>query len=54
MPPEASALLAGGAVVVAQHDPSESAPLELAHLDLTDERTYGRVRFTFFTARVPQ
>jgi 16S rRNA (guanine(966)-N(2))-methyltransferase RsmD len=46
--------LASGAVVVAQHDPSESAPLELAHLDLADERTYGRVRFTFFTARVPQ
>jgi 16S rRNA (guanine(966)-N(2))-methyltransferase RsmD len=43
--------LAGGAVVVAQHDPSESVPLDLAHLELTDERTYARVRFTFFAAR---
>jgi 16S rRNA (guanine966-N2)-methyltransferase len=40
--------LADGAVVVVQHDPAESTPLELDHLDLTDERTYGRVRFTFF------
>jgi 16S rRNA (guanine(966)-N(2))-methyltransferase RsmD len=45
--------LAGGAVAVAQHDPAESLPLDLAHLDLADERTYGRVRFTFFTARAP-
>ena len=43
--------LANGAVVVAQHDPSESVPLDLAHLDLADERSYGRVRFTFFNAR---
>jgi 16S rRNA (guanine966-N2)-methyltransferase len=42
--------LAGGAVVVAQHDPSESVPLDLAHLELADERSYGRVRFTFFAA----
>jgi len=40
--------LADGAVAVAQHDPAESPPLELDHLDLADERTYGRVRFTFF------
>jgi 16S rRNA (guanine966-N2)-methyltransferase len=40
--------LADGAVVVVQHDPAESAPLELDHLRLADERTYGRVRFTFF------
>jgi len=40
--------LADGAVVVVQHDPAESTPLELDHLDLADERTYGRVRFTFF------
>jgi 16S rRNA (guanine966-N2)-methyltransferase len=40
-------------IVVAQHDPSESAPLDLAHLELADERTYGRVRFTFFAARPP-
>ena len=40
--------LADGAVVVVQHDPAESTPLELDHLGLTDERTYRRVRFTFF------
>ena len=45
--------LAGGGVAVAQHDPAESAPLDLAHLELADERTYGRVRFTFFAARTP-
>jgi len=45
--------LAGGALVVAQHDPSESVPLDLAHLELADERSYGRVRFTFFTAGEP-
>jgi 16S rRNA (guanine966-N2)-methyltransferase len=45
--------LADGAVAVAQHDPAESAPLDLAHLELADERTYGRVRFTFFAARAP-
>ena len=45
--------LAGGGVVVAQHDPSESVPLDLAHLMLSSERSYGRVRFTFFTAREP-
>jgi 16S rRNA (guanine(966)-N(2))-methyltransferase RsmD len=45
--------LAGGAVAVAQHDPAESVPLDLAHLELADERTYGRVRFTFFAARGP-
>jgi 16S rRNA (guanine966-N2)-methyltransferase len=43
--------LADGAVVVAQHDPSESVPLDPANLVLSSERTYGRVRFTFFTAR---
>jgi 16S rRNA (guanine966-N2)-methyltransferase len=42
--------LAGGAVVVAQHDPAESTGLELSHLEVSGERTYGRVRFTFFTA----
>jgi 16S rRNA (guanine(966)-N(2))-methyltransferase RsmD len=45
--------LADGAIVVAQHDPSESVPLDLANLMLSSERTYGRVRFTFFTARAP-
>jgi 16S rRNA (guanine966-N2)-methyltransferase len=44
--------LASGAVVVAQHDPSESVRPDLANLVLSSERTYGRVRFTFFTARV--
>jgi 16S rRNA (guanine(966)-N(2))-methyltransferase RsmD len=43
--------LANGALIVAQHDPSESTPLDLARLELTDERTYGRVRFSFFAAR---
>ena len=42
--------LADGAVVVVQHDPAESTPLELDYLHLADERTYGRVRFTFFEA----
>jgi 16S rRNA (guanine(966)-N(2))-methyltransferase RsmD len=45
--------LAGGGVVVAQHDPAECVPLDLAQLELTGERTYGRVRFTFFAPRVP-
>ena len=45
--------LADGAVVVAQHDPSESTPLDLASLEPTNERTYGRVRFSFFTVRAP-
>jgi 16S rRNA (guanine(966)-N(2))-methyltransferase RsmD len=40
--------LAEGAIVVAQHDPSEGTALELAHLAATDERSYGRVTFTFF------
>jgi 16S rRNA (guanine966-N2)-methyltransferase len=40
--------LADDMVVVAQHDPDESTPLDLEHLQLADERTYGRVRFTFF------
>jgi 16S rRNA (guanine(966)-N(2))-methyltransferase RsmD len=43
--------LADGATVVAQHDPAEATPLALANLRQTDERTYGRVRFTFFRAR---
>ncbi len=42
--------LAGGAVVVAQHDPAESTPLDLDRLRIADERSYGRVRFTFFQA----
>ena len=46
--------LADGAVLVAQHDPDESTPLDLEHLQMADERTYGRVRFTFFTARAPE
>jgi 16S rRNA (guanine(966)-N(2))-methyltransferase RsmD len=40
--------LASGAVVVVQHDPAESAPLDLARLRPDGERTYARVRFTFF------
>ena len=44
--------LAEGAVVVAQHDPAESTARALAHLEVTDERTYGRVQFTFFAGSV--
>ena len=44
--------LAGDAVVVVQHDPSESAGVPLRHLRMSSERTYGRVRFTFFGRRV--
>jgi len=40
--------LAPGAVVVAQHDPAESADLDLDRLETADERTYAGVRFTFF------
>ena len=40
--------LADGALVIAQHDPAESTVLELDRLEATDERTYARVRFTFF------
>ena len=40
--------LAQGAIVVAQHDPAERAALDLACLRACGERTYGRVRFTFF------
>ncbi|HEX7265873.1 MAG TPA: 16S rRNA (guanine(966)-N(2))-methyltransferase RsmD [Streptosporangiaceae bacterium] len=40
--------LAPGAVVAVQHDPSESTDVRLQHLRVSSERTYGRVRFTFF------
>jgi 16S rRNA G966 N2-methylase RsmD len=40
--------LAGGAVVIAQHDPAERTALDLTGLVVTDERAYGRVAFTFF------
>jgi 16S rRNA (guanine966-N2)-methyltransferase len=40
--------LADDALVVVQHDPSESADVALRHVRATGERTYGRVRFTFF------
>ena len=40
--------LADGGLVIAQHDPAESTALELGRLEPTDERTYARVRFTFF------
>jgi 16S rRNA (guanine966-N2)-methyltransferase len=43
--------LTAGALVVAQHDPAESTRLDLTHLAASDERTYGRVRFTFFQPR---
>ena len=35
-------------LVVVQHDPSESAELVLDSLRVSGERTYARVRFTFF------
>lgn len=41
--------LSAGATVVAQHDPAESGALELRRLRPDRERTYARVRFTFFT-----
>lgn len=41
--------LAPDGVVVVQHDPSESADLPLRQLQMSSVRTYGRVRFTFFT-----
>jgi 16S rRNA (guanine966-N2)-methyltransferase len=40
--------LAGGGLVIAQHDPAESTALDLDRLETTDERGYGRVAFTFF------
>jgi 16S rRNA (guanine(966)-N(2))-methyltransferase RsmD len=40
--------LAPDGVAVVQHDPSESTDVPLQHLRLSSERTYGRVRFTFF------
>jgi 16S rRNA G966 N2-methylase RsmD len=43
--------LATGGLVVAQHDPAESTELDLARLEASDERTYSRVRFTFFRPR---
>ena len=41
--------LAADAVVVAQHDPAESAEIPLEHLRMSSVRTYARVRFTFFS-----
>ena len=41
--------LAEDALVIAQHDPQESTALDLGRLEVTDERTYARVRFTFFS-----
>jgi 16S rRNA (guanine(966)-N(2))-methyltransferase RsmD len=40
--------LADDGLVIAQHDPAESTALDLGRLETTDERTYARVRFTFF------
>ena len=40
--------LAPGGVIVVQHDPAESTGVQLRHLRTSGERTYGRVRFTFF------
>jgi 16S rRNA (guanine966-N2)-methyltransferase len=43
--------LAPDGVIVVQHDPSESTDVPLQHLRVSGERTYGRVRFTFFGPR---
>jgi 16S rRNA (guanine966-N2)-methyltransferase len=43
-----SGWLAPAGLVVVQHDPSETAELPLQQLQVAGERTYGRVRFTFF------
>ena len=43
--------LAPDGVIVVQHDPSESTDIPLRHLRMSGERTYGRVRFTFFGPR---
>jgi 16S rRNA (guanine966-N2)-methyltransferase len=45
--------LAAGGVVVAQHDPAEDGPAHLDWFVPADERTYGRVRFTFFRGQAP-
>jgi 16S rRNA (guanine966-N2)-methyltransferase len=42
--------LASGGLVVVQHDPAETAALDTGRLRVCDERTYARVRFTFFSA----
>jgi len=43
--------LAPDGVIVVQHDPSESTDVSLQRLHISGERTYGRVRFTFFGPR---
>jgi 16S rRNA (guanine966-N2)-methyltransferase len=40
--------LAPDGIVVVQHDPSESTEVPLERLRASSERTYARVRFTFF------
>ena len=46
--------LAPDGIVVVQHDPSESTDLPLRHVWMSSERTYGRVRFTFFGQRAAE
>jgi 16S rRNA (guanine(966)-N(2))-methyltransferase RsmD len=43
--------LTSDAVVVVQHDPSESAEVSVQQLQMVSERTYARVRFTFYDRR---
>ncbi|HEY7430866.1 MAG TPA: 16S rRNA (guanine(966)-N(2))-methyltransferase RsmD [Streptosporangiaceae bacterium] len=43
--------LAGGGLVVVQHDPAESTELGTHRLRVCDERSYARVRFTFLSGR---
>src|SRR6266487_3111625 len=40
--------LAPDGVIVVQHDPAECTDVPLQHVRMSGERTYGRVRFTFF------
>ena len=46
--------LAPDGLIVVQHDPAESTDVPLQHLRMSGERTYGRVRFTFFGPRGDQ
>lgn len=40
--------LASNALIIAQHDPSESQSLKLHNLQMIDQRSYARVCLTFF------
>ncbi len=42
--------LADGGTVIVQIDPNEYVALELKHLELDDQRSYGRTMFCFYSA----